>query len=168
MAEQIPSQLQNEGSVFFPGKKLLLLQASLTSAALTAQSHLGRARLTLLEMRVGNVCKCLDEDRVSVQALCPLDARAIGFMHNLQVQLIQGLDVVAREGNRNQKQIFLASFDIFLHRVACLGSEPCRRAHLRLPAQAVGVAEVETLHDRVDGCSDFCWIGITCQRKSSS
>lgn len=142
-------------------EELLRLQASLTLATLAAQCHLNGAWFTLLQVLMGNIGQGLDEDRVAIQTLCPLDARAVGFVHNLQVQLIQGLDVIAGKRNWHEDQVGLAALDIFHNSILRLGSKPCLRADLRLPAEAVGVAELQALHNGVDSCRHFGWVGVT-------
>ena len=44
--------------------------------------------------------------------------------------------------------------------IACLGAEPGARPDLALPAEAVGVREVEPLHHGVDGCGDLGRVGV--------
>lgn len=143
-------------------EELLLLQTSLTCTSLAAQGHLGRAGLSTLQMFVGNVGESLDENRVPVQALGTLDARAVGLMHNLQVQLIQSLDMIACESNGHEDQVGMTTLDILHDGVTGLCSEPCTGAHLRLPAQSVRVAEFESLHHSVDGRGNLSWVWVPC------
>lgn len=112
-------------------------------------------------MFAGNVSKCLDEDWVAVQALCALDAGAVGFVDNLQVQFVQGFDVITRKRNRDQNQVRLSLLHVLLHGITCLGSEPGRGADLRLPAQAIRVAEVESLHDSMNCRGNLSGIRVT-------
>lgn len=148
-------------------KELLLPQAPLTAASLTAQSHLGRAGLSLLKMLVGKIRKALDEDRVAVQALGPLDTRAIGLLHDFQIQLVQGLNVVAGESDGHKDKVRLAALHILHHRILGLGTQPGFRANLGLPTQPVRVAELQALHDGVDGCGNFGRVGVTLERAVS-
>lgn len=145
-------------------EELLLLQASLTCTSLAAQRHLGRAGLSTLQMLVGNVSEGLDEGGVPIQALGTLDARAVGLMHDLQVQLIQGLDMIAGEGNGHEDQVGMTTLDVLHDSVTGLGSEPCTGAHLRLPTQPVRVAEVESLHHSVNGRGHLSWVWVACRR----
>lgn len=115
-------------------KELLLLQTAFTAASLAAQSHLGRAGLSLLQMLMGEICKTLDEDGVSIQALCALDAGAIGLLHDFQIQLVQGLDVVASESNGHKDKVRLAALHIFHHGILGLSTEPGLGTDLGLPA----------------------------------
>lgn len=81
-------------------------------------------------------------------------------MDDFLVQLEERLDMVAGKGDGDEHQIGLAFLDVALHRVAGLGAQPGGGADLRLPAEAVGVAEAEALHHGVDGGADFRWVGV--------
>lgn len=89
----------------------------------------------------GNVCECLNENRIAIQAFCPLDSWVIGFVDDFSIQLVKGFDMVAGKGDGDQNQICLPAFDILLNGMAGLGSQPCRRSDLGLPAQSVGIGE---------------------------
>lgn len=71
--------------------------------------------------------------------------------------------MVAGEGNRHQDNVGLPSLDVLLDRISRLGPEPCRRSDLRLPAEAVWVAVVQSLHHRMNSGSDLGWVWITCE-----
>ena len=133
--------LYHEGGVL-SGEKLLLLQAPLTLAPLTAERHLQRAVLPALEMFVCNIRKRINEDGVAIETLGSLDSGVVGILDHFLIKFIESLDVVTRKRNWHQDDVCLAPLDVLLDRVARLCSKPGRRSHLRLPAQAVGVAEV--------------------------
>lgn len=153
--------LYYQGSSFLASKELLLLQATVTLAALATQSHLKGALLSLAQVVLCDVGKSLDEHRVSVQTLRSLDAGAVGLLHHLKVQLIQSLNVVAGEGNRYQDDIGLSSLHVLLHSIASLSAQPSGRAHLRLPTEAVRVTKIKALHHRMDRGCNLGWIRIT-------
>ena len=88
-----------------------------------------------------NIRQRLYKNPTSVQTLRPLNPRMPSLMYNLLIQFIQRLNMIARERYRNQYQIRLSLLNIFLHRIARLRTKPCGRPDLRLPAEAVGVAE---------------------------
>ena len=85
-------------------------------------------------MVASNVGQALDESGIPVQAFSPLDSRAICFLHDFQVQLVKGLNVVTGKGNRHEDQVRMTPFHIFHDGITRLSAEPSRRAHLRLPA----------------------------------
>lgn len=110
---------------------------------------------------MGNIGQSLDEDRVAVQAFRSLDSRAVCLVHDFQIQLIQGFNVVAGECDGHKNQIRLAALDVLHDSVLGLSTKPRLGADLRLPAQTPGVAEVQALHDGVDRGSNFGWVRIT-------
>ena len=57
----------------------------------------------------------------------------------LDVELVQGLDVVARKRDRDHDDVLLAVAVKTLDRVDCLGTLPCGRSDLRLPDETVAV-----------------------------
>jgi len=126
--------LQHQTTVLFTSEELLLLQASLALTALAAQCHLGRAGFSLLQMLVSNISQGLDEGRVAIQAISSLDAGAVGFFHDLQIQLIESLNVITGESNGHKDQVCVAALDILHDRIAGLGTQPCGGTNLRLPA----------------------------------
>lgn len=102
-----------------------------------------------------------NEDRAPVQALGALEpGRITHLVHDFLVDLVERLDVVAGEGDGDQDQVGLAALDVLGDGVAGLGAEPGRGSHLRLPAEAVGVGEIELLHHSVDGGGDFGGVGV--------
>ncbi len=83
------------------------------------------------------------------------------LMDDLLIELEERLDMVAGERDGDEHQVGLAFLDVALHRVAGLGAQPGGGADLRLPAEAVGVAEAEALHYGVDGGADFGGVGVS-------
>jgi hypothetical protein len=134
-------------------------------APLTPQSHLAGALLAALQVVAGNVCERPDEGGVAIQTLCPLNSGAVGLMHDFKVEFIERLNVIAGEGNRNKDQVRLAPFNIFLDRIARLGTQPGGWSDLRLPTKSVGVRKPESSHDRVHCGSNLCRIRVTWSRQ---
>lgn len=113
-------------------------------------------------MGLRNICESLDEDRVTVHTLGPLDAWKVpGIFHHLEIQLVKGFNMVTGERNGHENDVGVPTLYIFLDSVACLGTKPGGRSDLGLPAQTVGVAEIQSLHDSMDSGSDFCRVRIT-------
>lgn len=112
-------------------------------------------------MRLRNIRQGLNEHGAVIQTVGPLDRiRMSALTNDFLVQLVQRLDVVGREGDRDEDEVGLALLDVVLNCVGCLGTEPGGRPNLGLPAEAVWVRELETLHHRVDCCGDFGGVWI--------
>lgn len=161
MKTLVPSNLYYQRCSLFTGEELLLLQAPLTPAALTTQRHLERAFLTLAQVLLSKVCKGLDEYGAAVQTFGPLDTRGIRLFHDFEIQLIQGLNVVAGEGDRYEDNVGLSTLHVLLDGIACLRSQPSPWSDLRLPAEAVRVAKIEPLHHRMHCCRNLGRVWIT-------
>ena len=104
-----------------------------------------------------------NERRTPVQALRPLDARAallLRFMNDLLIEFEERFDVVAREGDGDEDQVGVAFAHVGHDGVGGLGAQPGGGAHLGLPAEAVGVGEVEARHHGVHGGGDFGGVGV--------
>ncbi len=101
----------------------------------------------------------VDEERVVVGRGAPEDVLRADLLAQLlgvlNVQLVQGLDVVRGEGDGDEHEVLLAAFDECFDGGVCSRGEPGQRAYLRLPDEAVRVAEVELLHDHVDRCTNL-------------
>jgi len=81
------------------------------------------------------------------------------------IQLKQSLNVVAGKGDRHDQNILALVLNKASDGLVGLGAQPLLGAHLRLPAQAVRVREVEFLHDAVHRvghlqCRRFCKVKL--------
>jgi len=104
----------------------------------------------------------LDKDRVAIEALHTLDrVRMARLADDLLVQLVQRLDVVRCERNRDQQQVCLPLGDVILHRRRCLRPEPRLGAYLGLPAHSIRVDVVQAVHHRVHCCCYLDGVGVT-------
>lgn len=83
------------------------------------------------------------------------------FANDLQIKLVKGFNMVGRKGNGDQNEILLALGNVSLHSVGRLRAQPRRRADLRLPAEAVWVTELESVHDGIDCSGNLSRIRIT-------
>ncbi len=136
-------------------------QAPLALTPLTPQRHLLRAALSTPQMPHRNIRQRLNKHRATIQTLRALHPRMPRLMDDLLIQLEERLDMVAGERDGDEHQVGLAFLDVALHRVAGLGAQPGGGPDLRLPAEAVGVAEAEALHYGVDGGADFGGVGVS-------
>lgn len=82
---QVQNLLYHKGCTLLSCEELLLLQTSLTPASLTPQGHLQRALLVLPKVFLCDVCKRLDEKRIPVETLRPLDAGVVGFRYHFMI-----------------------------------------------------------------------------------
>ena len=107
----------------------------------------------------------LDENLTSIQAFRspdPISTCRFCLVDDLPVYFVKCLDVVGCECYGDQDEVLVALFHVFEDGVLGLGAKPGGGADLRLPAETVGVAEGEALHDGVDSGGDFGGVGITC------
>lgn len=141
-------------------EELLLLKTTFALTALTAKGHLSRAWLPFLQVVPCNISESPDKGWVAIQALGTFDTGTVRFLHDFEVQLVESLDVIAGEGDGYEDQIRMSPLHIFHHSVTRLSSEPRRGANLRLPAQAVRIAEVEALHHCMNCRSNFGRVGV--------
>lgn len=72
--------------------------------------------------------------------------------------------MVRCEGDGDEDNILVALFDVLYDGVLGLRAKPGGGTDLGLPAEAVGVAERQTLHYRVDGRGDFSRVWVTCKQ----
>lgn len=79
----------------------------------------------------------------------------------LEVDLVQRLDVVARERDGHDDRAFAAEAREALDRLPRLHAHPRRGPHLRLPDEPVGVRVPEAAHDGGDGRCDFGHVWVS-------
>ena len=91
----------------------------------TPEPELGRGR-ELVRRQVGldEVGHGGNEVRVVVQRLDPLVANAglVGELAVLEVELVEGLDVVRDKGNGDDEELFFALFGVALDGLLCFGA----------------------------------------------
>lgn len=80
-----------------------------------------------------DVCQCLDEDAAAIQTLDALDAVVACFVDDFLVELVERLDVVAGESDRDEYEVCLALLHVVGDCVASLRAEPGGGANLGLP-----------------------------------
>ncbi len=87
-------------------------------------------------------------------------AYLLGLLEVLEVQLEQGLDVVAGEGDRDQELVVDALLAEPLDGVNRLRAQPGARPDLGLPHQPVRVPVPEPGHHRRHGRADLAGVGV--------
>lgn len=152
----ISSRLSFSGQCLLASEELLRLQTPLACALRTPEAHLRRAQSTALEMCLGQAGQTLDEHLAAVQAVDAFDCVLVARLaDHFLVELVECLDVVRREGDRDQDQIRLPLLGVLFHGIRCLRAEPGLGTDLRLVAETVRVGELEALHDGVDSCANL-------------
>ncbi|KAI3479347.1 hypothetical protein L1887_58631 [Cichorium endivia] len=125
----------------------------------------GRA-LDVGEVRCADLGHGADEGGFVVERLCALerDAVLLGFLLQLNVDLVERLDVVAGEGDGHDDGVLVALLCPALDGVAGLRAEPSGGTHLRLPCDSVRVAPLEPRHDGSHGSRHLGRVGVTAAR----
>lgn len=85
----------------------------------------------------------------------------LGLLEVFEIQLEQGLDVIAGESDRDQEQVVLALLRVSLDGIARLRAQPRRRTNLTLPDETVGVAVTEAVHDGRNGRANLGGVRVT-------
>jgi len=96
MYRLIPNPLKSKRlTLALASKELLTLRAPLALAPRASQSHLFTASNATVQMRLCDVCQCLDENRGSIQTLRSLDSILVTrFADDFFIELIQSFNVV--------------------------------------------------------------------------
>ena len=100
------------------------------------------------------------------------------FFSILQIKLIESLDMVSGECDRNEKDLFISQLCKALYGIDCLHAHPGGGSNLRLPNETVWIKVSKSVHHSRYRCGDFKnvrisavydrhWQGVSREEKNS-